>query len=157
MALPFLAAFAPRIRALYPIIQGGVSRGLSSRAINASIKDATGKGVNRQKLLDVIRAITGVKQAQSQLKFLTKTSIPNINRLPQALTTIRRKLSFKILVKAINLASGETVEQNVTLTMDKPRSRDRMETMAVEIIESRQERYGLEVLTATLTEGLRRP
>lgn len=155
MPIPFLATLAPRIRALFPIIEAGVARGISSRNINAAIKDATGTGIKRQTLLDVMRKITGLAQKQSQLKFLTRGSVPNINRLPEALTKIRRKLSFRVLVKGFLIDTGEEIFQHVTLTMNAPLTRGRLEDMATELLDDRQERYGMEVLTATLVSGVR--
>lgn len=153
--MPFIATLAPRIRALLPIIEGGVSRGISSRNINQAIKDATGKGIKRQTLLDVIRKISGVQAKHSQLKFLNARSIPNINRLPEALTKIRRRLSFRIAVRGLLIDTGEEMIQHVTLTMDNPLSRGAMETMAIDLVNDAKDRYGLEIQDSTLISGVR--
>lgn len=153
MPLPFIATLAPRIRALLPIIEGGVARGISSRKLNDVIKAATGQGIRRQTLLDVMRAVSGVQRAGSQLKFLGRNKLPNLNRLPQALTRIQRKYSFLVRVTGHLIESGETIFQHVTLTMDSALTKGRMESMAQEIVEDAKLGYGIAVSQALLISG----
>lgn len=132
-----------------------MARGISSRKLNAVIKAATGQGVRRQVLLDYMRAVAGVKQKSTFLKFLKDNAIPNINRLPTALTTIQRRFSFIVEVRGILIESGETIVQHVTLAMDSPLSKARMQQMAEQIVEDREERYGIEIDRGILLSGVR--
>lgn len=155
MAIPALLAFAPRIRRLYPIIRAGVSRGLSSRVINAVIKKAEGTGIKRQVLLDVMRVIGGVQQQGKHLRNLGRNAIPNIKRLPEAITKLRTAVSFTVRVLGIAVETGEEVERWVTVGLDKPVSRSVIEEMARQRIEGRREKYEIEFLVAQLREGVK--
>lgn len=132
-----------------------MARGISSRKLNDVIKAATGQGIRRQVLLDFMRAVRGTKQKSTFLKFLKDNALPNINRLPAALTKIQRRLSFLVEVRGILVESGETIIQHVTLAMDNPLSKARMQQMAVQIVEDQQERYGIEVDRGLLISGVR--
>lgn len=155
MPLPFIASLAPRIRALLPIIEGGVARGISSRNINQAIKDATGTGIKRQTLLDVMRRISGVNALSSQLRFLPKTAIPNINRLPVALTRLQRRLSFTIELRGTEVATGNPTTQFVTVTTDTALSREVLESIAEEDARETGRYEDIEITSAILIGGKR--
>jgi len=141
-------------RAALPIIKSGVAKGLSGNKI-AGILKGQGFKIRRQSLLDIIRAERGIKTAGAALKFLGMNRFPNPLRLPPALTRIRRKYSFIVKVTTSLLATGETIEQNITISTSKLLTRGELQQRAENMITDNQERYGLEVIVSQLIEGIR--
>lgn len=155
MALPLLAGLSAAARQALPIIQSGVSKGLSSRTINAVIKTAFGKGIRRQTLLDIMRAETGMERAGALLRFVLPRNRPNILRLPPALTRIRRQFSFVIQVTGQIIDTGESILQNITVSTDTILTRGELERLAETAVTSEQERYGFTVESSLLIRGMR--
>ena len=58
-------------KANYSIIQSGVARGLSSKAINQNIIDSTGKGLRRTDLLSGMRLSGGIQTAGRNIGNMT--------------------------------------------------------------------------------------
>ena len=138
-----------------PIIRGGVSRGLSSRAINALIKTAFGTGIRRQALLDIIRAEKGIERAGALLKFLPRNKLANPLRMPGALTRIRRQYSFVVRVVGQIAGTGEKIIQNITIATDTNLSRGILEDMAAATVDANQARYGFELESVMLISAIR--
>ena len=155
MALPLLTLLSATARQALPIIQGGVKAGLGSRTINAAIKTAFGKGIRRSVLLDIIRAESGIERAGALLKFVLPRNRPSFNRLPQALTRIRRNFAFVVAVKTNLIEAGETVIQNITVAIDSIPSRGELERLAEQAVEDNQDRYKFEIVSSLLIRGVR--
>lgn len=154
MALPFLLGLSKTARAAFPIIQGGVARGLSGRGIERALKGA-GLGIRRETLLDIIRREQGITRAGAQLRFLGTNRLPNIQRLPTALTRIRRRFSFTVQVTGRSIDSGLELLQNITVSTDTVLTRNELERIAEDAVLANQIRYGLDITSALLIGGKR--
>jgi hypothetical protein len=152
--LPLLDTLSAIARQAFPFIVRGVREGLSSNAIGRLLSES-GFGIRRQTLLDLVRAQKGVQTAGAALRFLRQNAIPNPNRLPEALTTIRRAFSFTVEVRGRSLETDERVTQHVTVTTDRLLTRREIEELAGEAVERAGDRYGFEQEEAVLIGGLK--
>ena len=154
--MAFLDTLSDLARQAYPIIQRGVREGLSSRALDEVIRNAFGESIRRQTLLDVMRFERNVEEAGSRLKFLGLDSYPNPDRLPEAVTALRREFSFVVEVRGTR--AGLSTVQHVTVTSDSVLSRAQMQDLAIEAVETNggPSGEGLEVDTAIPIRGVRR-
>lgn len=155
MALPLAATISAAARRALPIIQRGVREGLSSRAINDVIKSAFGRGIRRQTLLDVMRAERGIVELAPQLKRLGRLKRPNINRLPLAVTRIRRRLSFIVQIRGFIADVGNEIIQQVTVSTDVNLTRQEIEDLAAGTIRTGQSGTMVEIEDVTLISGVR--
>jgi len=154
MAIPIIAGLAARVRGLLPLIQGGVNQGLSITAVNVIIKSVQGKGIRRQTLSDVMRAYRNIAATGPQLRSLNLNAIPNINRLPPALTRIRRKLSFIVKVTGLQVDSGLKITQMVTVALDVAVPRSEIERIAEDAIMNKIDKYKLEIESSLIQTGM---
>ena len=154
MALPLITSLNAAARRAFPIIQAGVKQGMSSRAINESIKTAFGVGIRRQTLLDIMRAETGIERAGAALRFISPRNMPNPRRLPQAVTRIRRHYSFVVRVTGHLIDTGLPVIQNVTVALDTLLTRGEIERMAENMVAEGRDRYMLIIESSLLVKGV---
>jgi len=155
MALPLIAGLNALARQALPLIRGGVTRKLSSRAISDTLKKTFGKSIGRNTLLKIIRAYKTIDSKNSQLKFLPKLSRPNPNRLPFALTKLKRKYAFVVEIKGLITGTETSIVQNLTITTNEILSRLTMENIALKIITDNAKRYKIIDVIAKLVSGLR--
>lgn len=138
MALPLIASLGSSIARALPIIEGGVARGLSSHAINDLIAETFGQGVRRTNLLTAIRAVKGIEQAGNTLKYVRKDRLPNLDKLPSAITKTLRKYSFKVKIRGIFPSTGELVTQYISVAINNPVSISQVEDIALSAIATGQ-------------------
>lgn len=141
-------------RTAFPIIQRGVREGLSANAIQ-DVLSGRGLGIRRQTLLDLVRLERGVQETINVLRFIHPGSRPNPDRLPEALTKIRRSFSFNVEVRARRLDTGEPFSQFVTVSTDRLLTRQQIEAQAIRAVERSPDRYGLEAEEALVSTGVR--
>lgn len=156
MPPPLSSTLTARLRGLLPIIESGVVRGLSSRAINSAIQRATGTGIRRQVLLDVIRQVRGIQTAGDALRFVRLDRVPDPSRTPIALTPIRRALSSTVRVDGILLTTGERISRFVQVTHDDILTRGQIQDIAAGFIEGDVDEYGILLDSVILTRQVRR-
>lgn len=156
MAVPLSLRLSARVRSLLPIIESGITSGLSSRAINAAIQRATGTGVRRQVLLDIMREISGIRRHGDTLRFVRRDRVPNPNRVPLALTPIRRAMSSTVRVSGTLLSTGENITRFVQVTHDDILTRGEIEDIAAGFIEEDKDEYGIALETVLLVSQVRR-
>jgi len=154
MALPLISSLSKTGRKALPLIEAGVSQGLPSRTISQMIKETFGKSIRRSTLLGVMRELGNIKTASETLKFMGKQSTPNPNRLPKALTTIRRKYSFVVKVQGYLTDTNESFTQRITIATDSLMTRAELEARAMAVIESSGEIYKMAVESALLERGV---
>lgn len=154
MPLPLLQTLPARARQAYPIIQGGVRRGLSANSIQGLLQ-SQGLGIRRQSLLDIIRAERGVAATTAPLRAMRRSFTPDPRRLPDALTKLRRAFSFSVEIRGFDLANGEDVTRYVSVSLDDPLSREAMEAMGLEFIDEDFQRYGIAVTSVLLHRGVK--
>ena len=155
MALPLIATLNKAARAALPIIQKGVSEGISSRAISSIIKDAFGKSIRRSTLLDVMRALTGIERANATLKFIRKDRLPNIARIPEAITRIRRNFAFTVQVTGQIIDASMSFAEGITIASDVNLTRSQIEAKAMDALEQRGERYNVVVESVLLVSAVK--
>ena len=152
MTVPFLATLNARARQAYPIIQRGVSQGLSANVLQTTLS-AAGLGIRRQTLLDTIRAIRGVEAAGTRLRNLRLDRVPDPRRMPEALTTLRRSFSFRVQLRGVEIDTGNPFTRHVTVALDSPRTRAEIERIAEQFVVDEPERYGIDLAEVLLVSG----
>jgi hypothetical protein len=155
MALPILATVGKAARAAFPIIEGGVSRGLSATAINSLIRDTMGSGIRRQTLLDIMRAVRNIETTSSQLRFLAPDRLPNPNRLAVSATVMRRRYAFVVDVHGTHASTGAPILKRVTISTDQLLTRAQIEDEAQSLMEDEESEYGIDVNRVVLVRGMR--
>lgn len=156
MPPPFIASLGSRARSLLPIIQSGVSSGLGSRAINDAIRRATGTGLRRQTLLDIMRQLRGIEEAGERLRFVRRDRTPDPTRVPEALTSIRRRFGSTVRIEGVLADTGERITQHVQVTHDEPLTRGELEDTAAGFIEDDPEGYGILIDRVLLVRQIQR-
>ncbi len=154
MVAPFLLGLSPRARRASPIIRRGVREGISSRALTGILQRA-GLGIRRQTLLDIMRLVEGEAAIGPVLSALGLNRRPNPLRLPPALTKIRRAFSFTVRALGVDVETGVSREQFVTVTSDTLLTRGEIEALAEQAIETDRDRYQLRETQFQLTGGVR--
>lgn len=142
MAVPFLWTLSTAARAAYPAIVSGVWRGLSANRIQ-SILQATGMGIRRQTLLDIVARERALKNIGNYLNTLKRNQRPNPLALPEALTKLTRQFAVTVEVRGTLVDTEATTSQFITLSMDSLMEREDMEDLAEEILGEGVERYGM--------------
>jgi len=109
-------------------------------------------GIRRTSLLDIIRREKGIEIAGSNLRSMRRNLIPDPRRIPEALTTLKRAFSFKVRLRGIDTATGESLERFVQVSLDRPRSRAEVEDIGASFAFEDPERYQL-ALTEVLLQS----
>lgn len=161
MPTPLSVRLTSRQRGLLSVIESGVASGLSSRSINTAIKNATGTGINRQVLLDVIREIKGIQRHGDTLKNVRLDRRPDPRRTPRALTPISTALSSTVEIKGRLLGTGESVTQHVQIVHDAILTRGQIEDIATVFFEEDQDEQfkstsGIELDSVLLVKQVQR-
>lgn len=152
MTVPFLSTLPRSARLFYPIAQRGVREGLSANRIIEAFRAGGGR-IRRQTALEVVRRERGVREVGVRLRFLKRGTFPDIRRLPEALTKLRRAFSFTVRLRGIDAATFEDVERMVTVALDRPQSRSMIEQIAFEFAQPEPEQYGMELTEVLLMSG----
>jgi hypothetical protein len=154
VAVGILASLPASARAAYPLIQRGVREGLSSNRILEGLVKA-GLGIKRQTGLDIIRAERGVQLEGGALRNLRRTAVFNPERLPEAMTKLRRKFSFQVELRGVDLNTGENTVRLVTVSTDNAMTRNDIEAHAQAFADDDQNRYGIIIESVQLVHGLK--
>lgn len=155
MALPFISTLSKSARTLYPSVLSGVRRGLSSRAIEQSIRKA-GFSVSRSRtILPMMRAIAEVEKRGAAVRHVGLERSINVSRLPVSLTPLRRKYSYTVRVRGLN-AAGEIIEQFLTFSTNSSTiKRSTIEDRTREVAKTGQSGEALDDIEVTLVHGMR--
>jgi len=155
MPLPYLSTLSSAARSLYPMVVSGVRQGLSSRAIERSIRNA-GFSVSRGRtLLPMMRAIREVERQGAAVRHVGLTTSINTNRLPVSLVPMRRRYAYTVRVRGLN-AAGELVDQYLTyMTNSSTIKRSTIESRVMDIAQTGQSGETLEDIEVTLVHGMR--
>ena len=161
MPTPLSLRLSQRVRRLLPIIEGGVTSGLSSRAINTAIRNATGTGIRRQDLLDIIREIKGIQKHGDTLKNVRLDRRPDPRRTPNALTPISTAISSTVQIKGRLFGTAALVVQHVQVVHDSILTRGQIEDIAAAFFDEEQEEQfkstsGIELDEVLLVEQVQR-
>lgn len=156
MATGLLWRLPASARAAYPFILAGTRRGLSSRAIERSVREA-GLPISRTRsILPLMNAIRESEAAAANLKFVGLNRVINVNRLPEAITNIRREFSYQVAVTGID-ATGQRVNRFIQVTTDNARlTRGEIEDAARQAAQGEAESGNLAEVNVQIDNGVRR-
>jgi hypothetical protein len=154
MAGPFLATLSRSARLFYSAARGGTAQGRSFTATVKAYRDA-GNRIGNDIARNIFRAVQAHEnQARSVQELPRNRRIP-IASLPQALTKIRRNLSFTVEVRGFLPGTGEAFTRHITISANETLTPRRIEQLAEETIASGGDRYGMEVQEVNLIRGER--
>ena len=156
LARGILASLNPLQRSAWPHVVSGVAAGLSANRIGEALR-LGGLGINRGVLLELVRAAKGIEAAAVQLRNIRLDRRPDPSRLPEAAHSILRNYSFRVQVTGTDTATGQPIRRHITISTDTVLTRGQLEDLAAEIVESGNERYGVEVESTLLVGGVRQP
>ena len=145
-------------RSVYSYVQGQVARGIG-RTVSYNTLVKIGKGIRKTDYLSVHRYVEGIKDAGFSIASTRKQYFPDVARMPESLTEIRRNFSFNVRLDLRNTVTGETFEKNITVTSDRNMRISAIENEAVTTFyspESGREETNVEVLGTTIVEGRKR-
>ncbi len=154
MPPPLLSTLNARQRRAFPIIQGGVARGLTGNQIGRVLQ-LQGLGINNVVLQRIVRAEKGIAIAGARLRSMPRHLVPDPRRLPDALHKIRRAFSFTVEIRGFDLSTGEALEQSVTVTLDDVLTRGEIEELALGFIDAKMQHYGVAVTDVILERGVK--
>ena len=128
-----LGGLSAAARASYSIIQAGVARGLSSKAINADIALRYGQGIRRTDLLQGMRLAGGVQQAGRNIGNVGLARRPNYATLPAfSPVSSNKKYLIQYEVRWTDSVSGESGSNFITIGTDETLTRLELDLAAVE-------------------------
>jgi len=132
-------------KANYSIIQSGVARGLSSKAINELIKSSTGTGLRRTDLLSGMRLSGGVQTAGRNIGNIPFANTPNYATLPTFnRVSSPKKYLVQYEMRWTDSKTGDTGSNFITVATDKHLTRGELDEQAQLAWDEgrRLERYG---------------
>ena len=141
-----LGGLSAAARASYSIIQAGVARGLSSKAINADIALRYGQGIRRTDLLQGMRLAGGVQQAGRNIGNVGLARRPNYATLPAfSPVTSNKKYLIQYEVRWTDSITGETGSNFITVGTDETLTRGELDQAAIDAWEEgqNQQRYAV--------------
>lgn len=156
MPIPLLATLSQTARIAYPIIQAGTRRGLSSRAIERTVRQA-GLQISRgRSILPIMRQVQAIEAAGAAIRFIPKSLHVNTSKLPLSLTDIRREFSFTVRVRGVD-AFGNLIDRHVTVSTDRALiTPGEIEDAADFLVSQEGQSDTLVEVTSTLQSGVQR-
>ena len=154
MPPPLLETLNARQRRAFPIIQGGVARGLTGNQIMRVLRSQD-MGINNVVLQRIIRAERGIEIVAARLRSMPRHLVPDPRRLPNATTKILRGFNFWVKISGFDMETGADFTQFVSVALDDVVSRGSIEEMGLAAIDADSERYGIAVTDVTLQRGVK--
>ena len=154
MALGWLSQWTAGARAAYSGVIRGVREGLSARSIGRALR-AGGMSFSDKFLFSAVKELRALSNAGAHVAMLAGNQRPNPEKLPFALTELRRRYSFLVEVQGVSGLTGGMLKQHVTISSNRLLTRSEMEEAAIEAVEGNAERYGMEDVEATALFGMR--
>lgn len=141
-------------RGLVGSVQRGVREGLSIRRIGDALRNAGGS-ISNATLAEIVAAERKVQSYGAAIGTLRSDRKIDPRRLPEALTRLRRDLSFTVEVVGKD-QRGRPVVQHVTISSDRALSPDEIMEAAEELATTRRKAYGMtRVESVTIVRGVR--
>lgn len=155
MPVPFLSLLPSTARLAYPFVLSGVKRGLSSRAIEQTIRSA-GLRISRSgSILPMMRRLKAIELAGRNIRFIGKRNTINVNKLPESITRLRRAYSYNVRVQGAD-SFGNPIDRFVTVSTDNNQlSPGDIETAAEDLVGLDGQSGHVIDATATIQEGTR--
>jgi len=156
MANPLFNALPKSARQALPIIQGGVARGLSSRAITQSILEAGIKISRGRSVLPAMRALKQLEAQGQAVKFVSGSNRINTRRLPPAVTDLKKAYRYRVRLEGLDQL-GQASVRHIFITTDDPNFTPNMiKDAARRAIEGRADSYELSEIQLFLERGEQR-
>ena len=156
MPAPFFSTLPKSARFALPIIQGGVARGLSSRAITNLIRDA---GIRISRGRSVLPAMRAIKQVETQgrnVRFISGSNKIDTRRLPPAAVNLKRAFRYRVRMEGIDTLGQQTV-RHIFITTDDPNfTPDMITDEAARAVSNRADSYGFQEVAFFLEYGEQR-
>ena len=156
MASPLVNLLTKSARQALPIIQGGVARGLSSRAITKLIVE---QGLKISRSRSVLPAMRALRQLEAQGTIVSRMPggrAVNTRRLPPAVTNLKKRYRYRVRLEGINVL-GERETKHLYVTTDDPNfTPDMIEGKAREAVAGRADNYELQEITFSVEYGEQR-
>ena len=153
---PWLSSLPKSARMAYPMVQRGVSEGLSSRRVADALASG-GIGIRRQTLLDMMRLERGVQASGSLLTHVPRNFVPAPSRLPFALHSLSSAFQYTAKVSGLLTATGQQFTGFVTVTSSSSLSPAQIEAFAEEATTRKGTEYEMEVSEVSIVRGVRSP
>jgi len=102
----------------YTYAKAAFSRGLSANAALATAKEI-GIGIRRTDFLNIYRELKGQTEAAYHIRNIRKDYMPDPDRLPHAITNIRRDYSYNVRLDVRLGDTGDIIPRNITVTSDR--------------------------------------
>ena len=155
MALPFLSTLSSSARTLYPQVLSGVRKGLSSRAIERSLRNAGFSLSRGRTLLPLMRAIKAVEKQGAAVRNIGMKRTINTARLPESLTAMKRNFSYTVRVRGLDIA-GNKIEKFLSYTTNSKKVTPQEIVNEIESIAgSKQSGDALTDIETTVVFGMR--
>jgi hypothetical protein len=154
MAGPFLATLGRSAALFYPAARAGVSQGRSLSATLKLYRDA-GNSISNAAARSMFRALQAHETAATVVRSLPRNRRIPSAALPEALTKIRRALSFTVEVRGFLSSTGDEVVRHITISSNREMTPAHIEALAEETMETSADRYGIEVEEVHLIRGER--
>jgi len=105
---------------VYSAVEGAVARGFGLNATQNLLRSA-GMGIRREQIGQLVDYFSGVTKAGYDISKVRRDYFPNVDKFPDALTTLRREYSYTVrLGKTGELDElGKPVYNYVTVTSDE--------------------------------------
>ena len=113
-----LGALSSSAGSAYTYAKAAFSRGLSANAALSTFKELGG-AVRRTEFLGIYRELRGITEAAYHVRNIRKDFMPDPDRLPHAITNIRRDYSFNVRLDIRDANTGEIIQRNITVTSDR--------------------------------------
>jgi hypothetical protein len=154
MAGPFLETLSKSARAFMTVARAGAAQGLSFTRTVAAYRDA-GNRIGNDIARNIFRAVVAHETQARSVQDLPRNRRIPVSILPQALTKIRRGLSFTVEVRGFLPETGEAVTRHITISADDTMTPSHIESLAEETVLDGKDRYGLEVQEVNIIRGER--
>ena len=156
MANPLFNTLPKSARQALPIIQGGVARGLSSRAITQSILEAGIKISRGRSVLPAMRALKQLEAQGQAVKFISGSNRINTRRLPPAVTDLKKAYRYRVRLEGLDQL-GQASVRHIFITTDDPNFTPNMiKDEARRAIAGRADAYGSSEIQLFLERGEQR-
>ena len=150
----WLSLLSVSARRAYPFVLAGVEGGVSSRALTEILREG-GTPLRRQSLLEMMRRISGVEASAKRIRNVRKDRLPTAGTLPEALTKIKKRYSFRVRVEGVWSSTGERVKQFINVVSNELMTPHQAEMTAEEYASTGTSWDVIEIESSTLVSAVK--
>lgn len=156
MPIPFIRTLPKSARQALPIIQAGVARGLSSRAITKTIQDAGIKISRGRSVLPTMRFLKQLEAEGRAVADIPGSRKINTRRLPPAAVDLEKAYRYRVRLEGLDPAKQASVKHLFITTDDPNFTPNMIKDAARRAIEGRADSYELSEIQPFLEYGEQR-